>query len=326
MIVAQIGEDLMAGPQTFEIPTRGRQAVAVQPRAGPRSSKHPMFARLCVLIAVLACVFCGSAAAPPAGPRGPEMQTGFFVNGDVRLSYRLDLPARTGRVGAVVFGHGSGRQHKGSCRFLADGFLSRGFATLCYDKRGVGESSGTFVFVGHRDSIPVFEDLASDLAAGVELLKSHPDIDPARIGLAGVSQAGWIVPIAATKSRPAFMILLVGPTVSVGVENFYSRIVEHGGGSVEEGYRQLPSFTGFHGFDPTPVLEKLDVPGLWLLGGEDRSIPTPTTVAILDGLIASGRPFTHVVFPGVGHDLSGAPIWREIDRWLAQTQGLGPGR
>jgi len=284
-------------------------------------SKHPMFARKCALALALACVSCGSAAAPPPRARGPETQSGFFANGDVRLSYRLDLPARTGRVGAVVFGHGSGRQHKDSCRFLAEGFLSRGFATLCYDKRGVGESTGTFVFVGDRDSIPVFDDLASDMAAGVELLKSHPEIDAARIGLAGVSQAGWIVPIAATKSRPAFMILLVGPTVSVGVENFYSRIVEHGGGSVDEGYRQLPSFSGFHGFDPKPVLEKLDVPGLWLLGGEDRSIPTPATVAILDGLIASGHPFARVVFPGLGHDLSGAPIWDEIDRWLAQTQG-----
>ena len=278
-----------------------------------------MLTRLCALGAALACVFCGSAAAPPFEPRGAETHNGFFVSGDVRLSYRLDLPARTGRVGAVVFGHGSGRQHKGSCRFLADGFLSRGFATLCYDKRGVGESTGTFVFVGANDSIPVFDDLASDLAAGVEFLRSHPDINAARIGLAGVSQAGWIVPIAATKSRPAFMILLVGPTVSVGVEGFYSRIVEHGGGSVEEGYRQLPSFSGYHGFDPKPVLDKLDVPGLWLLGGEDRSIPTPETVGILDGLIGSGRPYARVVFPGVGHDLSGAPIWTEIDRWLAKT-------
>lgn len=291
----------------------------MQPGAAVPPSKHAMFARLCALALAVACVSCGSAAAPPPRTRGPETKSGFFANGDVRLSYRLDLPARTGSVGAVVFGHGSGRQHKGSCRFLAEGFLSRGFATLCYDKRGVGESTGTFVFVGDRDSIPVFDDLASDMAAGVELLKSHPEIDPARIGLAGVSQAGWIVPIAATKSRPAFMILLVGPTVSVGVENFYSRIVEHGGGSVEDGYRQLGSFSGFHGFDPKPVLEKLDVPGLWLLGGEDRSIPTPATVAILDGLIASGHPFARVVFPGLGHDLSGAPIWDEIDRWLAQT-------
>jgi pimeloyl-ACP methyl ester carboxylesterase len=275
-----------------------------------------------VLITSLAIALaaCQEAVTPTAASGGAaETTTGFFTNGDVRLSYRLDVPAHTSKVGAVVFGHGSGEQTKQSCRFLADGFLRRGFATLCYDKRGVGESTGTFVFVGARDSIPVFDDLAGDLAAGAAFLRTHAEIDPARIGLAGVSQAGWIVPIAAAKAQPAFMILLVGPTVSVGVEGFYSRIVEHGGGSPEEGYRQLPSFTGFHGFDPKPVLERLDVPGLWLLGGDDRSIPTPATVAILDQLIAAGRPFARVVFPGFGHNLGGAPFWPEIDSWLAKA-------
>jgi len=248
-----------------------------------------------------------------------SQSSGFFTNGPVQLSYRLDVPAHSGPVGAVVFGHGSGPQTKSSCRFLADGFLSRGFATLCFDKRGVGQSTGQFINVGPQNSIAVFEDLASDMAAGVEFLRSRPEIDRNRIGLAGVSQAGWIVPIAAAKTEPAFMLLLVGPTVSIGVEHFYSSIVEVTNAPVEEGYRQLPSFNGFHGFDPKPVLESLNVPGLWLLAGEDRSIPTPATVAILDQLIASGKPYMLVVFPGFGHNLSAAPTWPEIDRWLATT-------
>ena len=261
---------------------------------------------------------CGPARTPTAATVASGSSTGFFTNGDVRLSYRLELPERRGPVGAVVFGHGSGEQTKGSCRFLADRFLARGLATLCFDKRGVGESTGTFVFVGAKDSIPVFDDLASDMAAGVAFLRTRPEIDPKRIGLAGVSQAGWIIPIAAQKSHPAFMVLMVGPTVSVGIEGFYSRIVEFSNASVEEGYKQLPSFNGFHGFDPKPVLESLNVPGLWLLGGEDRSFPTPATVAILDQLIASGRPYARVVFPGFGHDLFRAPYWPEIDKWLAK--------
>jgi len=273
-----------------------------------------------LLIFVVAAVglACQPANTPTAASRASGSTTGFFTNGDVRLSYRLDLPARSGPVGAVVFGHGSGQQTKDSCRFLADGFLSRGFATLCFDKRGVGQSTGTFVFVGARDSIPVFADLASDMAAGVAFLRTRPEIDPNRIGLAGVSQAGWIVPLAAVNARPAFMVLLVGPTVSVGIEGFYSRIVEDTNAPVEDGYRQLPSFNGFHGFDPEPVLESLNVPGLWLLGGEDRSIPTPATITILDQLIAAGKPYAHVVFPGFGHNLGGAPYWPEIDRWMGE--------
>jgi alpha-beta hydrolase superfamily lysophospholipase len=271
-----------------------------------------------LLLIAIAPSGCDATARPNAAAGPSETMGGFLVNGDVRLSYRFDLPARTNTVGAVVFGHGSGRQTKDSCRFLADWFLTRGFATLCYDKRGVGQSTGTFVFVGADDSIPVFDELASDMAAGVAWLRSRPEIDPARIGLVGVSQAGWIIPVAAAKSHAAFMILLVGPTVSVGVENFYSRIVEHGSGTVEEGNRQVPLFKGFHGFDPKPVLATLDVPGLWLLGADDRSIPTPATVAILDELIAAGRPFARVVFPGFGHDLSRAPTGPEIEQWLSR--------
>jgi pimeloyl-ACP methyl ester carboxylesterase len=274
--------------------------------------------RLTLLFTAVLFASC-AADTPTAASTAPGSTTGFFQSGDVRLSYRLDLPERSGPVGAVVFGHGSGQQTKDSCRFLADGFLSRGFATLCFDKRGVGQSTGTFVFVGARDSIPVFDDLSSDIAAGVAFLRTRPEIDPKRIGLAGVSQAGWIVPLAAQKSQPAFMLLLVGPTVSVGLEGFYSRIVEDTNAPVAEGYRQLSSFNGFAGFDPKPVLDDLNVPGLWLLGGEDRSIPTPATVAILDELIASGRPYSHVVFPGRGHNLGGAPIWPEVDRWLGRV-------
>lgn len=270
-----------------------------------------------MLVAIL-CAACGAMSTPTAATAAAGSSTGFFNSGDVRLSYRLDLPERNGPVGAVVFGHGSGMQTKDSCRFLADRFLARGMATLCFDKRGVGQSTGTFVFVGARDSIPVFDDLAGDMAAGVAFLRTRSEIDPKRIGLAGVSQAGWIMPLAAEKARPAFMVLMVGPTVSVGVEGFYSRIVEDTNAPVEEGYRQLSSFNGFHGFDPKPVLEALNVPGLWLLGGEDRSIPTPATVEILDRLIASGKPYAHVVFPGFGHNLFGAPYWPEIDKWLSK--------
>jgi uncharacterized protein len=272
-----------------------------------------------VILVAAVGVACGPAAAPTAPtPASVQISTGFFTSGAVQLSYRLDVPARSGPVPAVVFGHGSGLATKDSCRGFgwADGFVARGYATLCFDKRGVGQSTGQYVPAIPQNSAAVFEDLSSDIAAGVEFLRNRPEIDPNRIGLAGGSQAGWIVPLAAQKSNATFMLLIVGPTVSYGIENFYSSIVEVTNAPVEEGYKALPSFNGVHGFDPKPVLESLNVPGLWLLGGEDRSIPTPATVAILDQLIASGKPYTHVVFPGVGHNLP--PSWPDIDQWLAK--------
>jgi pimeloyl-ACP methyl ester carboxylesterase/L-ascorbate metabolism protein UlaG (beta-lactamase superfamily) len=262
---------------------------------------------------------CASDVPPPAiVEQAASSESGFFESAGARLSYRLDIPARTGKVPAVVFGHGSGRITKDEC-YLASGFLARGFATLCYDKRGVGESTGEYSSVGPRNSQQMFDALAEDMAAGVRFLRSHADIDGARVGLVGRSQAGWIIPVAAAIVQPAFMLILAGPTVSVGEENFYSSIVEQTVRPLDDGYKTLPSFRGERGFDPRPVLEALTVPGLWLLGERDRSIPTPATVAILDELVARGKPFDRVVFPGADHDLRSAPIWEAIDRWLTQA-------
>ena len=273
-----------------------------------------------LVLGALVLIGCRLAPAASEGPLPASTRHGFIDSVDARLAYRLDLPPRTGPVGAVVFGHGSGRTTRESCRFLADGFLQRGYATLCFDKRGVGESTGQYSGVGTRNSKPMFELLAADMAAAVRFVRALEGVDQARVGLVGVSQAGWIIPIAAATTQPAFMILLVGPTVSVGIENFYSDLVEKSTMPLEEAYARLPSFAGENGFDPRRVLESLNVPGLWLLGAEDRSIPTPATVAILDELVASNRrPFSRVVFPGVGHDLSAAPVFSEIDRWLQRT-------
>ena len=244
---------------------------------------------------------------------------GLIENGQVQLSFRLTRPAGSPPFPAVVIGHGSGQADKNTCRWLEGRFLERGYAVLCYDKRGVGKSTGTYSMVGPGNSHRMFADLASDMAAGIRFLRAQPDILDNRVGLVGWSQAGWIIPVAAELSKPAFMVILVGPTVSVGEEIYYSKFAEETTMPLEEAYAKLPGFKGNPGFDPRPVLATLDTPGLWLLGAEDRSIPTPKTVAILDELIAAGRPFTRVVYPGFGHNLGGAPFWADIDRWLART-------
>src|SRR6187455_458807 len=134
---------------------------------------------------------CGMDRQPVRATPGP--MPAFFQNGDVRLAFTLDLPPGPGPFPAIVAGHGSGkltRQHLD--RFAAQ-WTRLGFAVLRFDKRGVGESTGTYVFVGTKDSPEVFPQLASDIVAGVRFLRTRPEIDPRRIGLAGSSQAGWII-------------------------------------------------------------------------------------------------------------------------------------
>jgi uncharacterized protein len=263
---------------------------------------------------------CGSlAGSQPAPP--PRTSTGFIVNGDVSLSYLLERPPGPGPFPAVVIGHGSGETHKED--FPAAGpLLGMGFVVLRYDKRGVGESTGTYSMVGVANSVKMFDDLSSDMAAAAAFLRKLPDVDPARVGLVGPSQAGWIIPVAAKRSKPAFMILFVGPTVTVGQEIYYSRFSEETTTPFDELSRILKEFRGPHGFDPRPYLEELTTPGLWLLGSADRSIPTKETVEILDALIAAGKPYRRVVYPFAGHSLNGANFWPDVAAFLGEIKIL----
>ena len=272
------------------------------------------------LIALGACNAGGQATPSP-----PRVVSGTIANGDVSLSYVLERPPGPGPFPAVVLGHGSGETRKEQASFFANQWLSRGYAALRYDKRGVGGSTGTYSTVGVGNSEQMFADLAGDMAAGVALLRSLPDMDAKRIGLMGPSQAGWIIPVAARLARPQFMVIVVGPTVTVGEEIYFSRFAEKTTTPLAELSDVLKTFKGPHGFDPRPVLEELTTPGLWLLGGADRSIPTPDTIAILDALIARGRPFAKVVFPDADHSMRGANLWPEIDRWL-ESAGLRTNR
>ena len=89
-------------------------------------------------------------------------------------------------------------------------FAEQGVAALTYDKRGYGESTGDF------RTVP-FMTLADDGIAGIAFLKARKDINGGRIGVWGLSQGGWLGPLAASKSKDvAFVIAVSGPGVSPG--------------------------------------------------------------------------------------------------------------
>lgn len=56
-------------------------------------------------------------------------------------------------------------------------------------------------------------------------------------------------------------------------------------------------------YDPMPVLKNLDVPQLWLLGGQDRDAPPGETLRRLASLKQQGRPIRHVVYPDADHGM-----------------------
>ena len=131
-----------------------------------------------------------------------------FASGAVTLAGTLVLPGGPEKYPAVVLFHGSGPQERDIS--TARWFASQGIAALAYDKRGVGESTGDF------RSVP-FMQLCDDGLAAIDYLKSRKEIDSKRIGVWGLSQGGWLGPLAASRSaNVAFVIAVSGPGVSPG--------------------------------------------------------------------------------------------------------------
>src|SRR5688572_407627 len=120
-----------------------------------------------------------------------------FNSNGVILEGVLDLPNGVGKFPLVVFVHGSGMRSRSDYGEFVAPFLQNSFAIFRYDKRGVGNSGGTYfdVDVGTNNSPITIPTLAKDVIAAVKSLKRNPRIDSTRCILVGASQAGWIIPV-----------------------------------------------------------------------------------------------------------------------------------
>jgi len=109
---------------------------------------------------------------------------------------------------------GSGTQDRDETLFehkpfwvIADHLTRNGFAVLRVDDRGAGKTKGGTMF-------PTSADFVNDVEAGIEFLKTRPDINKNKIGLIGHSEGGMIAPmVAMRRSDIDFMILLAGPGI-----------------------------------------------------------------------------------------------------------------
>ena len=142
----------------------------------------------------------------------PIEQDMVFHSEDTALAGTLILPNTPGPHPAVVFVHGSGQVVRDDDRSLAAHFVSQGFASLIYDKRGCGASGGNWLdLLDIEQSFPL---LAKDAAAGLRFLQEQVDIDAGQTGYYGFSQGGWLGPLAASSTPDAaFVICVSGPGV-----------------------------------------------------------------------------------------------------------------
>jgi hypothetical protein len=103
-----------------------------------------------------------------------------FSNGDVQLAGTLISPSTKGPYPAVILVHASGAEDREYLLPFARFVIRHDIAVLGYDKRGVGGSTGDW----NKAS---FDDLAGDVVAAFEYLKTRNDIQRAQIGMLGWS-------------------------------------------------------------------------------------------------------------------------------------------
>lgn len=171
----------------------------------------------------------------PQTPKGPfpyGQEEVSFTNGDAVLRGTLVLPEGCGRQTPVlVMVTGSGLQNRdeevyGHRPFavIADALARAGIATLRYDDRGFGESSGDIIDC-------TTEDLKNDALAGIGLLRGRFG----RVGVIGHSEGGTIALMLASEGHADFIVSLAG-CVGSGAEAllWQNRLALAAGGIPEE--------------------------------------------------------------------------------------------
>jgi len=236
------------------------------------------------------------------------------------LAATVTLPLGAGPHPGIVVVHGAEPGQRFFYDVWVGVYVSLGFAVLTYDKRGNGSSTGTYP--GEFPTAEALKIYADDAAAALVFLSQQPGVDARHVGFHGGSQGGWTVPLAMQRHRgAAFAILASAPATTVDQTDAWAAF--SGGGAsmpVESNDQMLAEVRGTHsGYDPAQALRKLDVPALWLLGVNDRTVPTTVCVEILT---AMHKPnFTIHLLP-TGHGLLVNPTGLLADDNL--SPGLAP--
>lgn len=257
----------------------------------------------------------------PQTPKAPFPYTTeevSFTNGNAVLRGTLVLPAgHTKKTPVLIMVTGSGLQNRDEEIFehkpFADALARAGIATLRYDDRGFGESTGDIINC-------TTEDLKNDALSGIRLLRERFD----KVGVIGHSEGGTLALLLAAEGKADFIVSLAGNVVS-GAETllWQNRIALSGAGvpaetvdtyckalaeafetghignyDLPEGLKknlsmaimqlQTPYLKYFLTLDTRPVLGKITCQVLALNGSKDQQVnPDANLEALRKGLPAA---------------------------------------
>lgn len=197
----------------------------------------------------------------PTPPYPYQTQEVSFCNGDAVLKGTLATPENvSSQTPVLLMVTGSGLQNRDEEFFehkpfavIADALARQGIATLRYDDRGFGESTGDLANI-------TTEDLKNDALAGVELLRKQFK----RVGILGHSEGGTIGLMLAAEGKVDFVVSLAGMVVSgektlleqnrwmLGHSGYPQEVVDHYCAALESLFDGLKA-----GGNPEPITDGL---------------------------------------------------------------------
>lgn len=221
------------------------------------------------------------------------------------------------KVPVVIMVTGSGLQNRDEELFehkpflvIADFLARNGIASLRYDDRGAGLSTGDIENV-------TTEGFCRDAAAGIAFLRKTGHFS--KIGVLGHSEGGSIAFMLAAQKKCEFIVSMAGPGLrgdSIIVEQT-NELLRQQGQPATMTVRQMrltmllqktnPWYDYFVDFDPAPVIKQIKCPALFLNGDKDSQVMAASNIPVIRALLSDNEkhqlPNNQVikVYPGLNH-------------------------
>ena len=221
------------------------------------------------------------------------------------------------KVPVVIMVTGSGLQNRDEELFehkpflvIADFLARNGIASLRYDDRGAGLSTGDIEDV-------TTEGFCRDAAAGIAFLRKTGHFS--KIGVLGHSEGGSIAFMLAAQKKCDFIVSMAGPGLrgdSIIVEQT-NELLRQQGQPATMTVRQMrltmllqktnPWYDYFVDFDPAPVIKQIKCPALLLNGDKDSQVMAASNIPVIRALLSDNEkhqlPDNQVikVYPGLNH-------------------------
>ncbi|WP_439677701.1 alpha/beta hydrolase family protein [Embleya sp. MST-111070] len=304
--------------------------------------RHRVLSTCAAILALLLTVGLGAVVyADQANTYDLKEERIAFHEGAQRLDGVLAKPTDgRGPYGLVVLVHGDGARNAtndGFYRPQMEAYARAGYATLSWNKPGVSGSPGNWLDQS-------MEDRARETEAAIAWSRSRPDVDHARVGLWGASQAGWVLPKVAARTPDVKFVIAVSPAINwlrQGRFNLLAELrAEHASqaridtevrrsdeirrlivqGAGYERYRAALgsaatmsadrwSFVRKNaGADASADLAGVRVPVLLMLGGRDVNVDVVETEAEYRKLLAGRAELTVRHYPDAAHSMVDADI------------------